>query len=329
MFRIKGNKRDKEIIMKISKAIGSAKKFIFSHRNRQGLWEDFNSQSHGNGVDWISSYVGLSLLNAGVPLSDLKLTAYHISRRQDKGGGWGYNNKTSAPDADSTAFSILFLSRFDYGRKVRLAKEFLLQHQKGNGGFGTYLEELVRRDYQKRVSADTSVAGWCSAIPEITTMALKALKRNERALEYIKESQSKGGFWRSYWYNNNIYATTQGIRSLQNHGAEYEIKKAQEWLAKQNSIIPFYLALQIMGLVSNKRYRDKINYELSNLINMQRMDGSWENHSILRVPSPSNTKPWEDMSRWREDIRDQERIFTTATCLEALAKYEEEFPKPR
>lgn len=310
--------------MTTCEAISKAREFIISQKDNKGLWRDFNSRNHGNGLDWVSSYVGLALLHSGTTLSDLEQTANSISKRQNEYGGWGYNNETSGPDADSTAFSILFLSGLGYEKEVERAKEFLLQHQRDNGGFGTYIEELVRQDYKGRISPDMSVDGWCCAIPEITAMALQVIPDNERAVQYMKQSQDTEGFWRSYWYNSDIYATSQGIISLQRHGAEKEMKKAQEWLAGQGSKSMFYSAFLIKGLAGNKKYQDKINIEISKLLKLQKEDGSWETLPILQVPWFSNLSPWKDSHRWRGDIKDQNRIFTTATCLETLFGYQEQ-----
>lgn len=307
----------------LKEAIKKAREFIFTNRNSSGLWRDFKSHSHGESIDWVSSYIGLSLLCAGTPLSDLELTAESISKRQNENGGWGYNNETSAPDADSTAFSILFLSNFGYKAEIEKAKKFLLQHQRDNGGFGTYIEESVRQDYEGRIPVDMLVDGWCSAIPAVTAIALQALSNNEKAVKYMRQTQNAAGFWRSYWYNSDIYATVKGIISLQNHECKEEIKKAQEWLTRQKPEVSFYLALLIQGLVSDKEYQDKTNSEISNLLNLQKEDGSWETYPIIRVPSFFNLKPWEDPSRWREDINDHNRIFTTAICLQTLSQYQE------
>src|SRR3989344_6726470 len=309
--------------MEISKAIEKAREFILIRRDNMGLWADFRSRNHRESIDWVSSYVGLSLLRAGASLADLELTAESMSKRQNESGGWGYNKETSAPDADSTAFSIQFLSRFGYKAEIEKAKRFLLQHQRDNWGFGTYLAELIRLDYKERIPVDTPLDGWCSAIPEVTAIALQALPDNERAIEYMKQSQNEGGFWRSYWYNSDIYATVQVIKSLQDNKYEEKIKKAQEWLAGQKPEMSFYLALLVRGIRNNTKYTDKTDSGISNLLNLQKEDGGWESHPILRVPSFSNLRPWEDSSRWREDISDQNRIFTTATCLETIFDYKE------
>lgn len=103
----------------LTDSIEKAKNFIFSKMDSNGLWKDFESRSHGESIDWVSSYVGLSLLESGIPSFELKLTAKTVAERQNKEyGGWGWNEKIF-PDADSTAFSILFLSHLGYEKEIK------------------------------------------------------------------------------------------------------------------------------------------------------------------------------------------------------------------
>lgn len=55
------------------------------------------------------------------------------------------------------------------------------------------------------------------------------------------------------------------------------------------------------------------------LIDIQNRDGSWKSPEMLQFPLPPNTSPWTDQRRIREDLYDQKRIFTTATCLMGLS----------
>ena len=57
------------------------------------------------------------------------------------------------------------------------------------------------------------------------------------------------------------------------------------------------------------------------MLNSQKLDGSWETYSIMRIPLHSNLEPWKDNRMWRDDIKDQNRLFTTATCLKTLNDY--------
>jgi|SRR3989344_377942 len=304
---------------KFSRAVEKAKYFLLSGRDSFGLWNDFKSQTHGESIDWVSSYIGLSLLQSGISISELELTAQSISERQNRGyGGWGYNQKI-VPDADSTAFAILFLSNFRYN--LDQAKDFLLKHQKSNGSFGTFLPELIRQYY--RIPPEMSVEGWCSGIPDITAIALQVLKDGDNIFKYLKKAQDEKGFWRTYWYNNNIYSTVHVIKAIKKYDSGLEVKKAQDWLVRQKIIpeVPFYIALSLQGLLINGSFTEEIQKRINKLLNLQQEDGSWRTYPILRFPMPSNLEPWKDASRWREETKDQNRFFTTATCLQTLVEY--------
>jgi sporulenol synthase len=305
--------------MEIDKAIEKAINYVLPKRDEKGLWEDFSSR-YGGSIDWVSSYTALALLNLREQQSDLEITTESLAKRQIN-GGWGYNNDTFSPDADSTAFGIILLSRFGYKDEVRRAKEFLLKHQKENGGFSTFTPESVSIDPRTKIFPGTSVEGWCSPTPDITATALKAIPDNPKALNYLVQNQLPDGSWRTYWYNNDIYSTTQAIKSISGKNLDDVVRLAQKWLSQQKTDVPFYKALQLQGLIGNAQYLEKAKNKVSQLLESQKEDGSWESRPLIRVPFFSNIEPWKDQLRLRDDMNDQNRIFTTATCLETLVLY--------
>lgn len=284
-------------------ATEKAIEYILNRRDASGLWRDFSSL-HGESVDWISAYVGLSLLRAGIHPQHLEKTAQSLIERADS--GWGYNNDTFSSDADSTAFVIRFLSVFGYD--MNHAKEFLLQHRNEDGGFGTYTPESVIHGLGSRLPQNMSVRGWCASSPDITASVLLALGRDEHAIEYLRKTQTINGHWRSYWYTDDIYSTTQSIHALKTGS---EVERARAWLATQNPTTPFYVALSMQGLEPDTT-------RIATLAQMQSDDGSWQNHPVLRVPLPSNLEPWKNDQMLRKNLTDQNLLFTTATCLSAL-----------
>lgn len=312
----------------LEKAIDNAKEFIFKGIDKKGLFKDFKTNNHKESVDWVSAYIALNLLKSGVKKSLLEDTAKSLYARQNKTlRGWGYN-ELIVPDADSTAYVIMFLSNFSY--KLQKAKGFLLQHQKSNGSFSTYTHNLINtyaesnEAWKHRIENET-FKGWHSGIVDITATLIQAIGYEQKTIQYIKENQTKEGFWRSYWYNDDVYATFQSINALRPHGFFEEIKQAQNWLSEKESKNPFYLALIMQGLMINGNYKEKIDFEIKNLVQTQQTDGSWSADPILRFPSPDNLVPWNDTSRWREDIKDQNRLFTTSTCLKTLFDYKRNY----
>ena len=296
-------------------AINQAQEFILLKRDDAGLWRDFYTSHHQESVDWISAYIGVYLLESGVEQSQLKETANSLSMNQSEYGGWGYNKRV-VPDADSTAYAIMFLSEFDFD--LETAKSFLLKHQNQDGSFSTYLPKLIRK--YRRLTHLISVKGWCSGIPEVTATVLQARGKNDKAVEYLKNSQQEDGSWRTYWGTDDIYATAQAVLTLDSN-LNSEKGRAQEWLSKQNTSNPFYVALIIQSLASSEH---NIENRLDELIYSQNPDGSWSSQPFLRFPYPSDIEPWKTDKRWRQDISDQNRLFTTATCLSSLVRYRNE-----
>jgi len=308
------------MIKRLDKAIKKAHEFLFSRRDNNGLWRDFYIRNYGESVDWISSYTGLSLLNSGISISVLKLTANSLFERQNnRYPGWGFD-RPAPPDADSTAFAVMFLSHFqDYREEIDKSKMFLLKHQRENGSVQTYLPEIVK----PYVSYDVSVEGWCSGIPGVTATFLQALGENQKAVRYMLTSQTQEGYWKSYWYTNDTYSTSHAIFALRDYEeCRKQVLLAQEWVSQRlNFKVPFYLALSLQALIGNNNHNEVVKQGIERLLDMQEQDGSWADYPVLRFPLPSNLEPWRNMSRLREDARDQNRVFTTATCLQALHKY--------
>ncbi len=285
-----------------------ARDYLLKNLGSDNLWRDFYTKTHGESIDWVTAYIGNSLYGScdNAILGDV---AKSLADRQNKNGGWGYNHKI-APDTDSTAFAAMFLSKFDFKDKIELAKQFLLKHQRATGGFSTYNEDEIRSYY--RLPVELSVEGWCAETPEITATVIQTLRKLGhtevgKAVSYIL-SQQINGRWRSYWWNNDIYATVNCLKVTNNLDSR---NKAEEWLINNLNEIPFYLGLSLIGVQDSEEQ----NKRVKRLFELQKEDGSWESYPILRFPNPGNREPWVDAGRWREDVKDQNSLFTTATIL--------------
>lgn len=321
----------------LTDSIEKAKNFIFSKMDSSGLWKDFETSTHEEGIDWISSYVGNILMESGVDKNKLSQTAMSLSQRQYKNGGFSYNRQTTVPDADSTSFAILFLSHFGYNKQIEKAIDFLLKHQKTNGGFATFLPELIKKD---AAYCKIDVSGWCGETPEITAISIQALRRHilkqalrntnkhdlnskiKKAIQYLSKTQLSDGRWHSYWWNSDIYATSNAASVISDKNIY--VKKACKYLSDEclNLSIPFYLALCLNGLMlCYEHYNKLIDKGVKKLIELQQNDGSWDSYPILMFPLPSDIQPWESKKRRDDDTNDQNRTFTTATCLQTLSLY--------
>ena len=291
--------------------------FVLKSRDNEGMWRNFLSRTHGESTDWVTSFSGLNLLTARIPRSELENTAQSVLKRQRENGGFSYNQKI-VPDSDSTAFAIRFLKNFGYNGVLSKSRQFLSSHQNNDGGFGTYREKNIRQYY--RIPEDMPVEGWCASTSDVTASVLLVMPSNKKALDYLTNTQEENGSWKSYWWNSDVYATAHSIEALSGEDHNERVLRAQEWLANEDNIpeAAFYIALSINALSKNPKYKQIVKEITNKLLELQSEDGSWNTVPILRFPHPSNTQPWEDKKRWRKDSNDQNRIFTTSTCIKAL-----------
>ena len=127
---------------RLTTSLEEAFKFIKTNRNQDGLWSDFLTLA-GESTDWVSGYVGYSIISNSETLEERNLlhqVASTILTHQKSDGGWGYANHVPS-DADSTSWCLRFLSKLKIQNQVSREKalQFLLKHQSEiDGGFRTY-----------------------------------------------------------------------------------------------------------------------------------------------------------------------------------------------
>lgn len=299
-----------------TQAIEKAQDFLIKSRDSDNLWRDFDIRNYGILVDWITAYTGFALAESGMTLDDLRSSAKELVIRQNSElGGWSCDERV-VPDTDTTAFAIMFLSRFGYENEISDAREFLKKQQMPNGSFRTYQPDLIAPFIPGLTSE-----GWSCGIPEVTATASRALNGDEKGISYLKRSAFPEGGWREYWYNKDIYVNAHGILALEDTSfAEKIVRDTQEKLIRSNpGDSPFYQSLVILGNSTHPTGSGRVRKNIDYLIEMQMEDGSWKSPEMLQFPLPPNTNPWTDKGRIREDLYDQKRIFTTATCLMGLS----------
>ncbi len=291
------------------------------------LWEDFGTRSHSIGKDYPTCHIAVCMIESGVDLKYLKPTAMKIALKQDDHGGWGFNREMALPDADTTAFAIMLLEPFGYGKRIEKAKRFLFAHRQSDGGFSTYNDpEAIAAVYE--VPEDGSYEGWCSSHPDVTATVLQALGEDNEAVQYLKNVQQEDGRWKGYWWVVPSYATAQAILALKGKGCEPEIEKARGWLAKncKEPKQPLHAAFSLIGLAGSEAYRSEANYLAQYLVEAQTKaegeleDGSWESHPSMRLPDGRVMDPETDQKMYKQEpMTDERRTFTTANCLRALS----------
>lgn len=337
-------------------------KFIEDSRNPDGLWSDFLTLA-GESVYWVSGYVGYAIIrHCGARGEEnwLGEVGSSILKHQGTDGGWGYGPGVP-PDADSTSWCLLFLSRLGTQRQESREKalSFLLKHQNRlDGGYRTY---ATPNEVGRYMMLDESVSfeGWASSQMCVTAVAARALIETgsaqgvDEALDHIRRGQAKEGYWNPYWWSGRLYATVNCMEALKARGKDDDealLGRAQEWIARTQLADggwsdsptpqegwPFSTALALKGLMlaPEPSFPEKIRDGVEWLLAHQLSDGSWGSSHILRIPHPSMMEPW-NQSHWKRDgkainavIKDHRRLYTTAMAFATLSDFEERSSRAR
>jgi squalene cyclase len=171
----------------------------------------------------------------------------------------------------------------------------------------------------------------------------------QRAAGFIRKTQEPGGYWEDHWWHDRVYGTYWAARFLatnpptQDQDDFARLEKAKDWLAQVvhpdgawgdgygGAGAAFYTALAVstlllesicgVALVSEDRYASLARSGLECLLEMQGQDGGWPCVPMLLTPVPEVLIPWESQHpSSRQAVADQNRLFTTATALVALAR---------
>ena len=176
--------------------------------------------------------------------------------------------------------------------------------------------------------AGVSYRGWLSSHACVTAAAasLEEFGSRPEIRGYLRRTQQADGHWDGYWWPDPEYPTALAVEALRIHGTAEEtsaVKAAVAWTrARSPSTSPFLLAcrMRILGRDDSEACMEMA----STLAALQNRDGSWPSSARIRIPPPGVMNPaaiW-NWSHSRKDIysirRDQERIFTTSTVLNAL-----------
>lgn len=104
----------------LDNSIAAGLNYVLSKQTDDGSWTEW-ALPPGSSATWTTAYVGYMLRN--LPLKLAAVTARHIKKAAHWLSGhalpdcaWGYNEWVG-PDADSTAYAILFLAS---GRSTRI-----------------------------------------------------------------------------------------------------------------------------------------------------------------------------------------------------------------
>jgi squalene cyclase len=325
-------------------ALGRGVAFLLARQGHDGFWRDFLTPA-GEASEWPTAFIGGVLRQADAETSALVRAAAALLASQRSDGGWGYNENVPS-DADSTAWALRFLTRLGYrGRCWPRAAACLARHQRAkSGGIATFAEAGPIRRFMQ-LGPWVPFRGWCRPHCDVTATSGNALAsaggkwdlEARGAWRFVRSRQEADGSWRSYWWSSAHYATLQGVEiatvfrdyEAVRRAAEWSIQTEDEaggWSASGGAPSAFATALCLSILVSARADSAVLERAAERLAALQDDDGGWPSHPILRIPLPGDANP-DQAKRWRPirfaggvTVRDQHRTFTSAACVDALAR---------
>lgn len=318
--------------------------FLDERQGEDGTWRDFITLA-GEAVEWTTAYAAYQIrLTRTLSSPSLGRAVAALRSRQREDGGWGFHRNVPT-DADSSAFALAVLASIDDVPRVSVERgaACLLTHQCADGGFATYRHpDDIRRFL--RLPSHVSLRGWCQPCAEVTAAAGIALLRADGAHErsingawsYLASTQEDDGAWPAYWWSSPHYATCLGITfatELQARKVDVGgvLAQATRWVVRSSGphTSTFALATVVGALARAAPASSELELLARELVCRQRSDGGWQSDPILCIPWPARAKH-HDHVRWAVDqlgvdviVRDQNRSFTTATCVGALALADE------
>ncbi|MCK5332659.1 terpene cyclase/mutase family protein [Candidatus Parcubacteria bacterium] len=283
----------------IEEGIQKGINYILS-RIKNGLCVEYPKRGQGGGgTIWPTACVGSALSNFGIIRDDMLQS---ILSQQNQSGGWGWNNVVT-PDADSTLRVLEFLQKVDFQDKniIKKGEEFVMMHQRKDGGFSTYLpkawssEEYPNQD------------GWSSSHPDVTAIAIDVLSKNKlsnkealsKAQQYLDRYIFENGPV-SYWWRTPMYII---------HAAN-----CVQIIPVVDDTISTSLALlqeAKHGIFDEKR----INF----LLSLQNINGSFQPSKQLKIPRPHEILG--DINQETVSIEpDENSILSTSAAIVSLHK---------
>ena len=326
-------------------AVAGGVDFLLGLQGDDGLWRDFRTPA-GAATSWPSAYAGCALRSAGAHGTWLDRLSDALERTQHPDGGWGYHEGTPT-DADSTSWGVLALAGRKNVAEVRArALACLARHQRPRGGgVATYAEAGPVRRFTG-LSRAVPFWGWRRPHVEIAAVAGRALHgsgsagardRAVRAWRFVRSRQQDDGSWPSYWWTSEHVATEQAVRLAVLMADPEPAARAARWVQRHQGAdgawrdpagegaSAFLTALSVSILAATGSDDAGLARGVDALIRLQDVGGGWPATATLRIPVPPDRHPSLD-GAWRPVrfgpglvVPDQERVFTTATCVAALA----------
>lgn len=302
----------------VASAAAACLEYILRLQGSDGSWREWELPP-GSSSTWTTAFIGykLRLLPpwlAGRAAAARRRAAAWLARNEFAGGGWGYNEVVGV-DADSTAYSILFLSSLRHAIGEATYNR-LCEFRRQDGGFSTYIAQHGR-DAWGVSHADVSPVALLAAL----TKYPRASGLVEQGLRYVLSQLTPSGLWNSFWWESPLYATEVSLSFLNSVGASFDTSQTLRSVTSTVPVNAFEAALAISSAIHicPDRLPDESRFLIGWLVERQQADGSWESAPILRVTRRDCFEPW----RCRDagaSFSDPARLFTSSAVLAALSK---------
>jgi hypothetical protein len=240
-----------------------------------------------------------------------KAAARYLVSGENRDGTWGYN-RFVAGDVDSTAQALMVLLSNNLKVK-RTTLCWIATQQLPAGGFPTYPLTLI-----------SPANGWAQAHSEVTLNVLELFKRvgvftrrRHRGLEWLGAMFRKEGL-DSYWWPHPGYMlwTLEKTNSKFLREMEMEMESPARLLRRgrvetpESALILSAMAEKCLVLLPN------LVQASTSLMDLQRLDGSWDCAPCLRVTQQSSLFPASARGTLYPGAN---RLFSTAHAVGALA----------
>lgn len=242
-------------------------------------------------------------------------------------------------DAESTGYLLMAKHLLNLNTPQSQINEWTAYQQK-DGGMSKYKakEQFASLNYFR--VADCS--GWLST--HECTSAVSCLITNKLGLSLLQEQlraylvghQNADGSISSYWWTDNIFATSLAVQCDIDNGAVQYIQQMQQangmWTA-DGKASPFYTALALRSLMhayqnGKSDLLTSIQEGVDWLLTQQYDDGSWHSECIFRIPSPQIHQP-DEVKKWYHSslganlvLDSYSRVLSTALIHHTLCAYD-------
>lgn len=342
----------------ISVSIKKALSYLYYYQSEDGYWRDFLTSSSGLSTDWITAYVLFCLHGLVRKNIYVKKALLRIKSAGEMRLGWGFSSNVPS-DCDSTATALLALNLYSENiPNMKKHLDFLLIHQDPKrGGFSTYANDRDLKKY--RNNKNENYLGWTSPHICVTAMVLRVLdhldgKEKEhivkRAINYLIFNRQEDGYWESYWWRSKYYSTFNIIEALSKEIMSniFDIKNIFTYILKNQEregywkngyddrpcLLSTIYALNTL-IILNKKVNINISYSIKKavkwIIAIQNKNGSWDNITpFFQIPPPNIINPFIENNWIKKQYgtgsitKDNNNIFTTATCIYILNKIKKE-----